>query len=561
MSHTDPDYLAELEKETEFLNAKGRRGNDRIALKEPGESMLLRIVPYMFDDRGKWFARVSRHWISNKPYICTRDTDVAHGGDPDGKCEMCDTIDKLNRDRDKNVSSLAWKMTAVPQYLVMAVPIEHVTANGQTTIFRGNDLKKAKELWLYKESFQDVMTIFKTFLRRTDSKLSIVDPVKGCDLWMSKSRRGLRFDRAEPLPLAPKSANPEDFIAEVLKSINWKPDSPVTSDEMDDLLLKIEDICFDRRSSSRGDDRRGGGGRDDDRRGGGGGRSSRDFDEGRDDRRGGGGGRDDDRRSSAPASRDDDRGSSRRSEPAPREDDRRSDDRSRSDSPRAETRGRDDDRRSSAPASRGDDDRGSRSPAPREDDRRDDRGRSSRDDDRRGTSTGGGDDRRSSAPASRDDDRRSSAPASRDDDRRSSRQADDRHPDLEEARGAGRSGVDVDEEENQQNQRSGREDPETSRRDDDEPPSMSRTVSGSRQIVPPPAAVTGSSRPTGREEKDDDDDGLPEDDKDKAPAAAATEGEIAAAPKSEAPKSEPAARGSSLSNSIRDRVKRHDQGK
>ena len=494
MSHTDPDYLAELEKETEFLNQKGRRGNDRIALKEPGESMLLRIVPYIFDDRGKWFARVARHWVGQRPYLCTRDTDVAHGGDPDGKCAMCDTIDKLNRDRNKAVSSAAYRMTAVPQYLVMAVPIEYQSASGQVTKYRGNELKKAKELWLYKEAFQDVMTIFKTFLRRTESKLSIVDPIKGCDLMMSKSRRGLRFDREDPLPLAPKSANPDEFLAEVLKSITWKADAPVEGDDLDDILLKIEDLCFDRRpSGGRDDDRRGGGGsrddrgdsRSDDRRGGGSSRSRDDGDDrsssrSRDDDRGGraeesssrgrddrGDSRSDDRGSSrsrddgddrrSSSSSRDDRGDSRSDDR--RSDDRRSDDRARSDSPKSDVR----DERRSEPRS---DDRRS---APRDEDR----GRS---DDRRGTSTGGGDDRRS-------DDRRSSA---------TSRPADaDRHPDLEEAEPRGRA-RDVDEE----------DEPRGRREDTDDPPAMSRNVSGSRQIVPPPAAVTGSPRPSaGREDK------------------------------------------------------------
>jgi hypothetical protein len=547
MSHTDPDYLAELEKETEFLNQKGRRGNDRIALKEPGESVLLRVVPYSFDDRGKWFARVARHWIGQRPYICTKDTDPAHGGDPDGRCDICDLLDKLNRDRNKTVSSRAYRMTSVPQYLMMAVAIEHVSASGQSTVFRGNDLKKAKELWLYKEAFQDVMTIFKTFLRRTDSKLSIVDPVKGCDLWMSKSRRGLRFDRQDPLPLAPKSANPDEFLDAVLKSISWKPDQPVVGDDLEDLLLKVEDICFDR-SPSRDDDRRGGGRGDyDDRRGG----RGRDDD----DRRSSGRGRDDyddDRRSS---SRDDDRGG--------RDDDRRSS--SRDDDRRG---GRDDDRRTESRREDRDDDR--RGDDRRSSSRSDDRGgreerSASRDDDRRSSSRdddrgGRDDDRRSST---RDDDRRSSS-SSRDDDRRSDDRRgsrdDDRHPDLEEATPRGR-GRDLDEEEDHR-PASVRRDEEagSAGRDEDDPPPVSRGVTGSRAITPPPAAVTGSPRPGSREEKDDEDDGLPEDDKDKAPAAPPAEGEVAPANTAPKPSEQPAARASSLTSSIRDRVKKHDQG-
>jgi hypothetical protein len=574
MSHTDPDYLAELEKETEFLNQKGRRGNDRIVLKDVGEAMLLRIVPFVFDDKGKWFARIARHWIANRPYICTKDTDPAHGGDPDGKCEMCDVVDKLNRSSNKTVSSIAYKMTAVPQYLAMAVQIEHVSASGVSTQFRGNELKKARELWLYKEAFQDVMTIFKTYLRRSSSKLSIVDPIEGCDLWMTKSRRGIRFDRADPLPLPPKSANPDEFMDAVLKSISWKADKPVTGADLDDLLIKIEDLCLDSRSS-RGDDR-GGRGRDDDRGGRGrddsrgGGRDDRGGDDrgrGRDDDRGGR--RDDDRGSSRPASRDDERGRDERRSDAPRTESRSRDDRpaSRDDG----GRGRDDDRGRSDDRGRADD-RGAgrddeRRPASRSDDRggRDDRP-VTRDDDRgsRTDSRGREDDR-----GGRRDDDRGSRPASRDDDRGGSRRDDrgDRHPDLEAVAGDGSEGEerrparDMDDDGADQRPTSLRNrDPEPVGGETDDPPPMSSRVTGARrEIAPPPAAVTGGSRPAAsREEREDEDEALPDGDKDRAPAAAPAEGEVVAKAADARPADQPAARASSLTSSIRDRVRKHD---
>jgi len=533
MSHTDPEYLAELEKETEFLNAKGRRGNDRIALKEAGDSALVRLVPYQFDEKGRWYARVARHWINQRPYICTRDTDVAHGGDPDGRCEICELVDNLNRDRDKRVSQLAYKMTAVPQYLTMAVLIESMSVGGQRVAYKGADLRKARELWLYKEAFQDVMTIFKTFLRRTDSKLSILDPIAGCDLMMSKSRRGLRFDREEPLPLAPKSAEPAEFLQAVLKSISWKPDEPVRGDDLDDLLLKIEDTCLDRRSS-RDDDRRGGG-RDDDR-----GRAR-----GRDDDDRRGGGRDDDRR--APTrSRDDAPADDRRRDDPPARGRDDADDR-RSTSRRDDPPAREDDRRSSdgtvhRPASRrddppADDRRSTRRDDPPADDRRaparDDR---SRDDDRRSTS------RRDDPPARGrdDDDRRGTSTGG----------GDDRNPDLEaDPRATSR---DMDEEQDER--------PPSVRRGDteqDDPPPPIRA--GRREVTPPPAAVTGGARPTApstsRPEQEDDNDPLPEGDKEKAPPAPPAEGEVVAA---KTTAETPASRGSSLSSSIRDRVRRHD---
>lgn len=517
----DPEFLAELDKEAEFVNSSGRKSYARrFQLKDAGESAVIRVIPYSFDDKKRFFARVARHWVNGRPFICTKDTALEHGGDPDGKCAICDLVDDLNRSRDKKVSDTAYRMSAVTQWLVYILVYEIRDRRGNITYKPRNsdELLKPHEFWLYKEPFSDILLLYKNFLRRhPEQLLSILDPEKGCDLLVTKAKRGYRFEREDPQAIG---KNPVEMMEKALKNVEYKVEAALEGDDLDDLLLKIEDVC-----------KGGGRGRDDDRRGGGRGRDM-DLDED-DDRRG------DSRRSS---SRDDDRRSSSRDDdrrPASRGDDRRSsrDDDSRSSRSRdldddrrpsrSERSSRDDDRR---PASR-DNDR----PAPKDDDRRpsrdddddsrssrraetDDR-RSSRDDDRRGERT---EDRRPSREA--DDDRR---PASRDDDRRSSSRDD-------EPRGA------VTESEDEGEDRRGRraEDLDEGEDDRDPPPALSRSTER-RGATPPPPPAAGrgsvSNPPPARssEPKDEDDD-LPEGDKEKVPPVEPAPGEVVDS-KAEAP--------------------------
>ena len=485
----DPEFLAELDRESEFINSSGRKNfAKRFNLKETGESALIRLVPYMFDEKRKWFARVARHWLNGRPYVCTRDSAIGHGGREDGVCEICTTVDDLNKSRDKKVSDAAYRMSAVTQWLVYVMVYETFDSRGRSTYkARGDDILMPQEFWLYKEAFADVMTAFKNYMRRHENlPLSILDPEHGCDLLVTKAKRGMRFEREDSQPIG---KDPQVMIDKVLKNINYKPDLPLEGNDLDDLLMKIEDICTGRGASSRG-------GRDDDRRGS---RSRIDEDEDAPSRG-------DDRR--APA-RDDDRRSSRddrapvddRRAPA-RDDDRRAparDDRSASDDRRAPSR---DER---APARSSTDDR--RAPA-RDDDRRssrddrdDDRRAPARDDDRKAPPVD--DDRR--APA-RDDDRR--APARDDrapaDDRRSSR--DDRAP-VDDRRSS-RPSVDEDEDL-----------PRGSRAVDDEaPPPL---VRGADRRNPPPPPAAGRGRPP-----EEEDDQLPDGDKEKVPASEPVPGEI-----------------------------------
>lgn len=258
---TDPGFLQELEQEANFLNAK-RAGNraERLEFKDVGEGAVVRVLPYPFDDRHRWYARIAQHWVNKRPYVCTRDTDPAHGGHPEGKCAICDLCAELNNDKSESVRKEAYRAMAVTRYLVYVLVYERQPAHGEPIKTRPADLRPV-EFWMYKEGFSDLSMVFKTYLRRTDSKLSIVDPSKGCDVLVTKARRGLRFEREpEPFSIAPSGQDAVEYLEKILKNTRFKPDATLDGRDLDDLLLKLEDSCFNRRSvssSSRGDSRSG----------------------------------------------------------------------------------------------------------------------------------------------------------------------------------------------------------------------------------------------------------------------------------------------------------------
>jgi hypothetical protein len=384
----DPEFLADLEKEADFINTSGGSGRyaPRFQLKESGEEAIIRYVPHAFDSKGRWFARIARHWIGKRPYLCTRDTEEIHGGN--GKCLVCDVLDELNRHKSKEVSTRAFSMFSVAQWLAYVLVYETTDARGRRTSPKDADAWKAHEFWHYKEAFADIMLLYKGYMRRApEVRLSILDPEKGCDIFVQKAKRGYRFEKEPSQPLS--KGDPFETMKLVAKSINFKIEKALSDRDLDDLLVKVEDICT--RSGDR-DDRRGGrddrrGGRDDDRRS-----NSRDLDYDDDEPRSrrdddeldsphDGGRRRDDRGDSR--SRRDDppaRPESRREDPPARPESRREDPPARSESRREEPRSESRRDESHEPQRREEPRREERREEPRSESRRDDAPARRRDD-------------------------------------------------------------------------------------------------------------------------------------------------------------------------------------
>jgi hypothetical protein len=495
-------------------------------------------VPYRFNEKGIWFQRVGWHWVNNVPYVCAKESAPEIGGGKE-RCEICELVDDLAKSVNDRVSEKARRMQLMPQWLVFALIYERDDGQGDRNIItRPNKLHEPWEIWLYRNDFTTLLGMYERYLKRTPkTKLSILDPNDGCDMWIEKTKKGFVFDREDSQPIGKTPEDTEAILAKTYAAIEKRnPHRPLTGEKLEDLLIKIEDTCKggssarrrgdddEDRRPARDDDRRSSSsrGRDDDRRSSSRdeGRSSRGRDDLNDDADRSSRGRDDDRRSSSrdegrSSSRDDDRRSSSRDEGRSSRDEGRS---SRSDEGRSSSR---DEGRSSSR----DEGRSSRSDEGRSSSRDEgrssrDEGRSSRDDDRRSSSRDEG----RSAP--RDEERR------RDPDRRTD-DGDDRRRSTRDSDDHGDTVI------------------------PDEEGAEITTARRSSDLPPPPARGTTDAAPSRRQ---DDDDELPPDDKDRVAPVSPKDGEIVETRDAKAGDAPPPVRSGSLGADIRNGLKNFSGG-
>lgn len=491
-----PDFLASLEEEQDFVQSQSKNRSQRIKVPKDAD-WLCRFIPAQLGPKGTPWARIAFHWINKRPYLCSRQTGRDFGGNPEGRCDICEVADDLNNSRNKKVSYFGYKAMAVPQWLMYALVFEK-----DEEPVRGDAKWDPWEFWMHKPVWSDFHSIYKKGLSK--SPLSVLDWETGRDIWVRNSSRGYKLDREDSAPIC--NPNPEDpeklkrIVKKILSKVNFKAPELPDDETVEEMVLKLQEQAS-RLSKDTGRDDRGRYQDEDDRppRG----RRSDDEDDRRSSRRS-----DDDEpprgRRSDP---DDDRRSSRNDE----DDNRRSrrnddDDRGRS------TRNDEDDRRRS---SRGDD----------EDDRRsrrsdeDDRGRTRRSHDE--------DDRRSSRNEE-DEPPRSRRRSDEDEpSRRSSRQEQEREHEEDEGRGAEDSHEDSHDE--------GESDP-----DPGEQASKERALPPSRSKTEVPASRRGGYAESTVEE----DDNAPEERRDPAPPSRPVMDENDEAPTDVAPpKSAPKASG------------------
>ena len=437
-----------------------------------GHAWLMRFLPVELGPRKSFFARVANHWVNRRPIPCRRHTHPDFGGDPHAPCAMCDASEELNGHGSQRISSIGYGARSISQWVLFALVFEKDDGE-RSDVIKAPDMWDAHEFQITKNSFEDLLSIFRKGTRRCP--LSILDLVQGQDIWVTQKKTGIRFAPEMPSAITNNQDKMQSIVDKIWSGIKFQEPKFLSSRELEDAADKLRDSAEDA-GRGRGDDRdRGRRGEDE----------VEDYGRGRRDDRGRG--RDDDRGSRG---RDDDRsrGGYDSEDDAPRG--RRGDDAPRS------RRGEDDD----APRGR----RGDDEDAPRGRREEEPRGRHDDEDDApRGR-------RERDADSGRDDRGRE------DDDRGSRGRSDDR----------GRGEDDNEERSAPSASRRSMTPPSVSQTPRQAPPSASKTL-------PPPPARGGTNG--AQEQSIDDDEAIPEERRDPAPPESMPEPEPEAQAPADAP--------------------------
>jgi hypothetical protein len=248
---SDTDYLNALDEETKFMN-QGRSQVQRLKI-DRGSAARCRFLPVKLGKRGMWFARISHYWVGGRPVLCAKETHPDFGG-TDTSDAYYDLIQKYLNDRDPNVQRVARKASPVTQWLTYCLVLETEDSRRRKKLIDDPERYIPHEFWHYRANFTEFMAIFEK--RRKKSNLSILDPISGCDLWLTRSNRGMRFERDDPSPICPgDDAQVEQIVADIMSKITFKMPSLPDDEKIDEMCEKLEDdIAYARRHASRKDD-------------------------------------------------------------------------------------------------------------------------------------------------------------------------------------------------------------------------------------------------------------------------------------------------------------------
>jgi hypothetical protein len=233
MSDINPNILAEYEYESQFMQSQ-QRGNRRVKI-ERGQMWTLRFLPAKLGPKGQWFARIARHWLSKSPILCPKYTSPDFGGDPDAYCPCCDIAANLNESPDEIISKFGYQSQGNPMWLTFCIVFDKNGAQQSA-----NDQLVPYEFNHYKSTFEELFAFFKAGTRR--SPLSIFDYKSGNDFVVTKTGKGLKFDKQDAAPIFdPTDPNYKAYIAKIEAGIKMPKIQMPTDDQLHAFSLKISE--------------------------------------------------------------------------------------------------------------------------------------------------------------------------------------------------------------------------------------------------------------------------------------------------------------------------------
>jgi len=260
MSELGPDYLSDLESERQFAS-QGNRAR-RVKL-EKGHAVMVRFLPFPMGPNKRPYARIANHWINFKPTVCPRNTHLDWGGNPEAYCPVCEAADYLHAHAlNDEVRTAAYKVQANPQWLMWCLVMARDDSRSEVEYIESPELWKPWEFQISKTSWDELSVL----MRRAAARgADILDVETGTNLWATRGKKGIRFDRDEngPSPII----RPDENYDEIIQKIWAGCKEPVVKIEDEHALAIVAEKLQDDFASGRYEGRRersGGRGRDED---------------------------------------------------------------------------------------------------------------------------------------------------------------------------------------------------------------------------------------------------------------------------------------------------------
>jgi hypothetical protein len=264
MSNNDDDIspgrLSDLDDEHEYIKNRGSFSK-RVKI-EKFHTWTVRWLPAELGPNKRWAARIARHWINGRPFICKQETSPDFGGDPAFECPLCKTAILLSK-KSKNADAIqrARRSMAVPQWLTYCLVFEQEDGNGDSTVIRPPERWKPWEFWLYQTPFDLLRAMVKKG-KRDERPLSIFDFKKGNNIFVTANRKGITLDKDDPRAISKYEDKVDELVKKIMSGISLPNDfQPLSDSKLDEALGKLEYYIIGRKNRDDDEEDFGGGGK------------------------------------------------------------------------------------------------------------------------------------------------------------------------------------------------------------------------------------------------------------------------------------------------------------
>jgi len=249
--------VAALDDEIKLI----RRNSDdhSVKLENDGDTWQIRFLPAELGPRKLFFARVAQHWINKKPYVCSKVTSPDFGGIPDFDCPLCTLAESLNNSTNREVSSVGYRSAANPQWLTYCLVWSKASAKDEWYP-DGDEQWTPYKFFLNKQHFDEVREYYLRALKKRPSQTkSILDPYHGVDFIVRKKDKKLVLQKDEARSIFPEGTTEEEegqILDRIFEQIKVPHYEPLTNEEMDAALNKLEEAGFRAKSANATGQRR-----------------------------------------------------------------------------------------------------------------------------------------------------------------------------------------------------------------------------------------------------------------------------------------------------------------